>query len=90
MPVQDKVIEIIVYILNELKKGREITEKDIDRLTAKGYTGSDINTALEWFYEKMNSSEVMYSDSKSKSKSPEVFANFFRVFTTSSLLSIIS
>ena len=73
MPVHDKVIEIIVYILNEIKKGRDITEADIEKLSAKGYSGSDINTALEWFYEKLNSSEVMYEDSESRSASHRFF-----------------
>ena len=44
--MQEKVIEIIVYILNEMRNSKHINEIDIKRLNSDGYTDAEINTAF--------------------------------------------
>ncbi len=53
----ERVIEIIVFLLAEMKSNKELNEVDVHRLTKLGYTQSEINTAFSWIYSKFNPME---------------------------------
>lgn len=67
--MQDKIIEIIVYILNQIKGSKQFADIDVKDLTDKGYTNSEINTAFAWIYSKINETEKVYSANDLVSKS---------------------
>lgn len=71
--MQDKVIEIIVYILSEIKEIKQLNEIDVKGLTDKGYSDSEINTAFAWIFSKLDEGELIFKDEKEPSKSHRMF-----------------
>ncbi|MGA2669719.1 MAG: DUF494 family protein [Ignavibacteria bacterium] len=65
----EKIIEIIVYLLGELKNNKQLGEIDIKNLAKLGYTQNEINTAFSWVYSKIYSGEKIFSDEKAISHS---------------------
>lgn len=65
----EKIIEIIVYLLSELKNNKELAEIDIDKLSNLGYTQNEINTAFSWVYSKIYSGEKIFVDETGETKS---------------------
>lgn len=65
----ERVIEIIVYLLTELKGSKQLSEVDVQKLTKLGYTQNEINTAFSWVYSKIHSGEKIFSDSKAAARS---------------------
>ena len=71
--MQDKIIEIIVYILSEIKNLKQINEIDLEGLTKVGYTENEINTAFAWLYSKINRGENIFKGKKESDKSKRFF-----------------
>lgn len=71
--MQEKVIEIIVYILNEIRSSKRINEIDIKKLSVDGYTDAEINTAFAWIFSKIDSGEKLFNESSQTSKSHRFF-----------------
>ena len=63
----EKIIEIIVYLLSELKANKQLTEVDMHKLENLGYTQNEINTAFSWVYSKIYAGEKIFvNDNKRK------------------------
>lgn len=71
----EKIIEIIVYLLAEMKEHKQIGEADMENLSRLGYTQNEINTAFSWIYTKIYAGEKIFSDEKSVSRSHRVLHN---------------
>lgn len=65
----ERVIEIIVYLLTELKGSKQLSEVDVHKLTKLGYTQNEINTAFSWVYSKIHSGEKIFSGSGAEASS---------------------
>lgn len=65
----EKIIEIIVYLLGELKKHKQLGEAEIENLSNLGYTQNEINTAFSWIYSKIYAGEKIFTEENKKSKS---------------------
>lgn len=65
----EKIIEIIVYLLSELKNNKQLAEVDMDNLANLGYTQNEINTAFSWVYSKIYAGEKIFLDPKLDTKS---------------------
>lgn len=68
-----KIIEIIVYILNEMRNSKQINEIDIKKLNIDGYTDAEINTAFAWIFSKIDSGEKLLHEPSATSKSHRFF-----------------
>jgi len=68
----EKIIEIIVYLLAEMKVNKHIGKDDMENLSSLGYTQNEINTAFSWIYTKIYAGEKIFNDDKSASKSHRV------------------
>ena len=71
--MQDKVVEIIVYILSEIKEIKQLSEINVDSLAEQGYSDSEINTAFAWIYSKLDEGELLFKDESEVSKSHRLF-----------------
>ena len=71
--MQDKVIEIIVYILSEIKEIKQLNDIDINSLTDKGYSDSEINTAFAWIFSKLDEGEQVFKSKSVKTRSHRIF-----------------
>lgn len=65
----EKIIEIIVFLLSELKNNKQLAEVDIENLAKLGYTQNEINTAFSWVYSKIYAGEKIFLDEKSDTRS---------------------
>lgn len=65
----EKIIEIIVYLLSELKNNKQLAEIDVDKLSTLGYTENEINTAFSWVYSKIYAGEKIFADDSKDTKS---------------------
>lgn len=71
--MQDKIIEIIVYILSEIREINQLNEIDLNILADKGYSEAEINTAFAWIFSKLDEGELIFKDGNENSKSHRVF-----------------
>jgi uncharacterized protein Smg (DUF494 family) len=56
----EKIIEIIVYLLSELKNNKQLADVDTGKLENLGYTQNEINTAFSWVYSKIYAGEKIF------------------------------
>jgi len=65
----EKIIEIIVHLLSELKNNKQLAEVDMENLENLGYTQNEINTAFSWVYSKIYAGEKIFLDPKLDTRS---------------------
>jgi uncharacterized protein Smg (DUF494 family) len=51
--MQERIVEIILFLVNELKSNKQLNDVDVSLLTENGYTQSEISTAFSWLFERM-------------------------------------
>lgn len=84
--MQDKIIEIIVSILNEIRDGAQIDEIDLKKLICSGYTETEINGAFAWIFSKVESGKKLFEDPFAESKSHRFFhLTEKNIFTTDAM-----
>jgi len=71
--MQDKVIEIIVYILSEIKEIKQLNEINVESLSGRGYSDTEINTAFAWIYSKLDEGELIFKSESEQSRSHRQF-----------------
>lgn len=65
----ERIVEIITFVLSELKQNKKISDIDLNELEKKGYSNSEISTAFSWlvdrveFSNKITSLEIQSEDS---------------------------
>lgn len=65
----ERIIELIVLLLQELKNNNQIDRKDVDRLSMLGYTQNEISTAFSWLYTRFYEGEKVFSEEKQSNQS---------------------
>jgi uncharacterized protein Smg (DUF494 family) len=55
--MKEKIVEIIAYLMSELRNNTPLNEIDLTVLTNSGYTPTEISTAFSWLYEKVEVAE---------------------------------
>jgi uncharacterized protein Smg (DUF494 family) len=60
--MQEKIVEILIYLIGELRKDTPIGEIDLTVLSKNGYTAAEISTAFNWLYEKISDGENLAID----------------------------
>lgn len=65
----EKIIEIIVYLLGELKKNKQLGDIELENLSHLGYTQNEINTAFSWIYTKIYAGEKIFNDETASNRS---------------------
>jgi len=51
--MKEKVVELLVFIMSEMRDNKRISDIDLAELKTRGYTQSEISAAFSWFYENM-------------------------------------
>ena len=51
--MQERVVEIILFLVNELRSNKRLNDVDISSLTRDGYTQSEISSAFSWLFERI-------------------------------------
>jgi len=68
----ERVVEIIMFLVNELQSSKQLSEVDISVLSKNGYTDSEISTAFSWLFERMNIGQTMVEETEAKESSHRV------------------
>ncbi|HEY9166504.1 MAG TPA: DUF494 family protein [Candidatus Kryptonia bacterium] len=71
--MQEKIVELIVFLMREISQARDISHVDVSKLAERGYSQSEISTALSWIYDKMNLREPLKRVKSPRAKSYRVF-----------------
>lgn len=48
-----RVMEIILFLVGEMRRNKQIGDIDLGKLADKGYTESEVSTAFSWLFDKM-------------------------------------
>ncbi len=87
----ERILEIIMYILKELKRQKDLNDIDYKELIRYGYSDSEINAAIAWIYSKIQEDEKVFFKKISSPKSIRVLNPVEqRLFTPESLGYLIS
>lgn len=60
--MQEKIVEILIYLIGELRKNTPIGDIDLTVLSQRGYTTTEISTAFNWLFEKISHGENLITD----------------------------
>ena len=60
--MQEKIIEIIVFLINEMRSNKRLGDIDLRILSDRGYTQNEISTAFSWLFDKINMGESILID----------------------------
>lgn len=60
--MQEKIVEILVYLIGELRNNIPINDIDLSVLSKKGYSATEISTAFNWLFEKISDGENIITD----------------------------
>jgi len=71
--MQEKIVELIVSLMREIKQRRDISKVDVSKLTESGYSQTEISTALSWIYDKMNLREPLKRVKGAPARSHRIF-----------------
>ncbi len=71
--MQEKIVELIVFLMREIRQTHDISKVDVSKLTDNGYSQSEISTALSWIYDKMNLREPLKRVKSSHARSYRIF-----------------
>jgi uncharacterized protein Smg (DUF494 family) len=72
--MQEKIVEIIVYIIKEMRDNKELGDINLNELADFGYTETEISTALSWVIDKISLGEhVFLTDTIESQNSHRIF-----------------
>src|SRR5213595_1784992 len=77
---QERILEIIVFLLAEIRLNRELTDIDLQPLSERGFTPGEISSAFSWLYDRasLSASEVQLNASFLQYRTPN--QPYFRVY----------
>lgn len=55
--MQERIVDIILYLVNELKSSKRLSDVDVTSLTRDGYTQSEISSAFSWLFERLSAEQ---------------------------------
>ncbi len=62
--MQERIVEIILFLVNELKSNKQLSEVDVSFLTDNGYTPTEISTAFSWLFERLSIGQEIVSEER--------------------------
>ena len=51
--MKERVVEILMYLMAEIEANKRLSDVNIEDLTNRGYTQSEISAAFSWLYDNM-------------------------------------
>jgi uncharacterized protein Smg (DUF494 family) len=67
--IYERIIEIILYLLNVLKSNKMFEEEDMQKLIKLGYSENEINAAFSWIYSKFYTNKKLFESNNPNSDS---------------------
>lgn len=57
--MQERIVEILLYLVSELRSNKRLSDVDVSSLTRDGYTQSEISSAFSWLFERLSLGKSM-------------------------------
>jgi uncharacterized protein Smg (DUF494 family) len=67
--MQERVVEIILFLVNELRSNKRLNDVDVSSLARDGYTQSEISSAFSWLFERLSTGKSMTESTSGTSSS---------------------
>ena len=81
--MQEKIVEIIVFLIHEIQHNKRLGEIDLRLLSERGYTDNEISTAFSWLFDKINLGEnVLTNESRKSPRSQRILHDAERAVIT--------
>lgn len=61
--MHERIVEILMFLVGELRSNKQLNDIDVSFLTKSGYTQSEISTAFSWLFERMSIGQQVVSPS---------------------------
>jgi uncharacterized protein Smg (DUF494 family) len=74
-----RVMEIILFLVGEMRRNKQLGDIDLGKLADRGYTESEVSTAFSWLFDKMALS-VTQSNVSRLPKKLEIGKAPFRIY----------
>lgn len=78
----ERVVEIIMFLVNELQSNKQLGDVDISVLAKNGYTQSEISTAFSWLFERMNVGQTMVDEGEANDASHRILHDVEKMVIT--------
>jgi len=80
--MQERIVEIILFLVNELKSNKQLSEVDVSFLTDNGYTPTEISTAFSWLFERLSIGQEIVSEERDTRLSHRVLHEVEKMIVT--------
>ncbi|MCI0708443.1 MAG: DUF494 domain-containing protein [Ignavibacteriae bacterium] len=80
--MHERIVEILMFLVSELKSNKQLNDIDVSFLTKNGYTQSEISTAFSWLFERMSVGQQMVAQSGQSEKSTRFLNEAERMIVT--------
>lgn len=77
-----RVMEIILFLVGEIRRKKQIADIDLKHLREKGYSESEVSTAFSWLFDKMAVSERQSVASNPRNAPFRIYHEFELSFLT--------
>jgi uncharacterized protein Smg (DUF494 family) len=78
-----RVMEIILFLVGEMRRNKQIGDIDLGKLSARGFSESEVSTAFSWLFDKMAVSERQSVASTPANNPFRIYHEFEQSFMTS-------
>ena len=70
--MQERIVEIILFLVNELRSNKRLNDVDVSSLTRDGYTQSEISSAFSWLFERLSTGKSVVDGASGASTSHRI------------------
>ena len=70
--MHERIVEIIMFLVNELRSDKQLSDVDVSFLTQSGYTQTEISTAFSWLFERLSVGQQVVHGSGELSQSVRI------------------
>ena len=67
--MHERIVEILMFLVSELKTNKQLNDIDVSFLTKSGYTQSEISTAFSWLFDRMSVGQHLVPSSSQSAQS---------------------
>lgn len=75
----ERVVEIILYLVSELRSQKQLSDVDVASLSRDGYTQSEISTAFSWLFDQISTGRHVTPTEESKRDSHRILHDIERM-----------
>ncbi|KAB2926045.1 MAG: DUF494 domain-containing protein [Bacteroidetes bacterium] len=67
--MHEKIVEILIYLIGELRKNTPLNDIDLSVLSQRGFSTTEISTAFNWLFEKISHGDAIVTETGTASPS---------------------